>query len=106
MFVSLLIYCPRPLPFVRCSYRDQIYQCLQFTLNGRVTSKGKVDFAGSMPPSEAREFYERFVKMIGEAHVPELVKDGVFGAKMEVSLVNDGPVTVVLNSSDMKGATA
>lgn len=71
-----------------------------------MTSKGKVDFTGSMPPSEARDFYERFVKMIEEAHAPELVKDGVFGAKMEVSLVNDGPITLVLDSSDMKEATA
>eukprot|EP00903_Cladosiphon_okamuranus_P006104 g6013.t1 len=75
----------------------------QFTLSGRVCSKGKVDFTGSMPPGEAKEFYERFVDMVKGAHAPELVKDGVFGAKMDVSLVNDGPVT---NRSKMGKAFA
>lgn len=78
----------------------------QFTLSGRVCSKGKVDFTGSMPPAEAREFYERFVEMVKGAHAPELVKDGVFGAKMEVSLVNDGPITVIVDSSERKQEVA
>lgn len=69
-------------------------------------SKGKVDFTGSMPPTEAREFYNCFVDMVKSAHAPELVKDGVFGAKMEVSLVNDGPVTVIVDSGEMKKETA
>ena len=69
-------------------------------------SKGKVDFTGSMPPAEAREFYERFVGMVKGAHAPELVRDGVFGAKMDVSLVNDGPVTVIVDSSERKQETA
>lgn len=75
---------------------------MQFTLSGRVCSKGKVDFTGSMPPAEAREFYERFVEMVKGAHAPELVKDGVFGAMMDVSLVNDGPVTVIVDSNERK----
>lgn len=54
-----------------------------------------------MPPAEAKEFYGRFVDMVKSAHSPELIKDGVFGAKMDVSLVNDGPITVVLDSSEM-----
>lgn len=73
----------------------------QFTLNGRVCSKGKVDFAGSMPPSEARDFYDGFLAMVKAAHASDLVKDGLFGAKMEVSLVNDGPITVIIDSSEM-----
>lgn len=80
----------------RCNYPKQ------FTLNGRVCSKGKVDFTGSMPPGEANDFYDRFVEMVKEAHAPGLVKDGVFGAKMDVSLVNDGPITVVVDSGEMK----
>ncbi|CAM9980526.1 unnamed protein product [Scytosiphon promiscuus] len=78
----------------------------QFTLNGRVCSKGKVDFTGSMPPAKAKEFYGRFVDMVKGAHSPELVKDGVFGAKMDVSLVNDGPITVVVDSSEMNRVTS
>lgn len=55
-----------------------------------------------MPPAEAREFYERFVEMVKSAHAPELVKDGVFGAMMDVSLINDGPVTVIVDSIERK----
>ena len=40
--------------------------------------------------------------MVKDAHAPELVKDGVFGAMMDVSLVNDGPVTVIIDSSERK----
>lgn len=61
-----------------------------------------MDFTGSMPPAQAREFYESFVEMVKGAHAPELVKDGVFGAKMDVSLVNDGPVTVIVDSGERK----
>lgn len=80
----------------------------QFTLNGRVCSKGKVDFTGSMPPAEAKVFYEGFLEMLKAAHSsPALVKDGVFGAKMDVALVNDGPITVTVDSSErIEGAAA
>ena len=50
-------------------------------------------------PQQARDFYADFVGLVRGAHAsPSLVKDGVFGAKMDVSLVNDGPVTVTLDS--------
>lgn len=65
-----------------------------------------MDFTGSMPPAEAKEFYGRFVDMVKSAHSPELVKDGVFGAKMDISLVNDGPITVVVDSAEMNKATS
>lgn len=81
--------------------------CEQFTLNGRVCSKGKVDFTGSMPPAQAKVFYEGFLEMLKAAHSsPALVKDGVFGAKMDVSLVNDGPITVMVDSSERREGAA
>ncbi|CAM9206954.1 unnamed protein product [Discosporangium mesarthrocarpum] len=90
----------------RSNVKQNNYEVLlisQFTLNGRVCKKGgKVDFTGSMGPDAAREWYERFVDMVRAAHSPELVKDGVFGAKMDAALVNDGPVTLIVNSSEMK----
>lgn len=79
-----------------------LYSALQFTLSGRVCKKGKVDFTGSMPPAQAKDFYGRFVQMMKTALSPELVKDGVFGAKMDVSLVNDGPITLIVDSSEME----
>lgn len=54
-----------------------------------------------MPPEEAKAFYERFVRMVKVAHDPDRVKDGLFGAKMDVALVNDGPITVIVDSSEM-----
>ena len=66
-----------------------------------------MDFTGSMPPAEAKVFYEGFVEMLKAAHSsPMLVKDGVFGAKMDVSLVNDGPITLTVDSSDRREGAA
>ena len=51
-----------------------------------------------MPPGPARVAYEAFVGRVRGMHEVALVKDGLFGANMSVSLINDGPVTVVLDS--------
>jgi D-Tyr-tRNA(Tyr) deacylase len=57
------------------------------------TKKGsKPDFHGAMGGDRAKELYELFVTKVEEGYQPEKVKDGVFKAKMEVALVNDGPV--------------
>ena len=45
-----------------------------------------------MGGDQARELYQRFVKKVQEGYQSEKVKDGVFQAMMEVTLVNDGPV--------------
>ena len=47
-----------------------------------------------MPPKEAEVMYENFVKMMKESGLT--VKTGVFGAMMDVALINDGPVTFIL----------
>ncbi|CAM9346013.1 unnamed protein product [Choristocarpus tenellus] len=91
----------------RSSVKQNNYEVLlvsQFTLSGRVCKKGgKVDFTGSMRPDAAHTYYQKFVDRIRAAHEPGLVKDGVFGAKMEVPLTNDGPVTIIVDSKEMKG---
>jgi len=48
-------------------------------------------------PSDAKELYSRFVELLKEKHSGG-VYDGVFGAIMEVEIVNDGPVTFTLES--------
>jgi D-tyrosyl-tRNA(Tyr) deacylase len=69
----------------------------QFTLYGKV-KKDKPDYKESMKTEPAEEFYNNFVEMIRQAYEPSKVKDGIFGAMMDVSLVNDGPVTILLES--------
>ncbi|XP_021865100.2 uncharacterized protein [Spinacia oleracea] len=69
----------------------------QFTLYG--TLKGnKPDFHVAMPPQKAKPFYESVVENFRKGYNPDLIKDGIFGAMMKVNLVNDGPVTLQLES--------
>lgn len=66
----------------------------QFTLMA-YTSKGlRPDFGPAMPPAEAALLFEQLLSMAKDQH-PH-VQSGVFGADMQVSLVNDGPVTFML----------
>jgi D-aminoacyl-tRNA deacylase len=54
------------------------------------------DFSKAARPEVAKPLYERFCEALRELGVP--VQTGVFGARMEVSLVNDGPVTIILET--------
>ncbi|WP_456471212.1 D-aminoacyl-tRNA deacylase [Caminibacter sp.] len=59
-----------------------------------ITKKGtRPNFQNSMPPTEAREFYD---KMLIELNKFVPAKSGIFGAMMEVTIINDGPVTIIL----------
>jgi D-aminoacyl-tRNA deacylase len=66
----------------------------QFTLIAETAKGNRPSFSGAAAPEEAERLYERFCAALRELGVP--VAQGVFGARMEVELVNDGPVTVVL----------
>ncbi|GHP12036.1 D-tyrosyl-tRNA(Tyr) deacylase [Pycnococcus provasolii] len=69
----------------------------QFTLYGDVRKGNKPDWHHAMAPTQARELYDEFKAMLKKKLKLESdVKDGVFGAKMDVSLVNDGPITLFL----------
>ncbi|GJP72558.1 hypothetical protein CLOP_g3276 [Closterium sp. NIES-67] len=74
----------------------------QFTLYGQPKGN-KLDFHVAMPPQEARPFYEAFVQRVQHAYRPERVKDGIFGAMMEVHIANSGPVTLFLDSRKPPG---
>lgn len=67
----------------------------QFTLNADTAKGNRPSFAEAARPEEAEALYERFCADLRDLGVP--VETGVFGAKMEVELVNDGPVTIVLD---------
>ncbi|KAH6829129.1 deacylase family protein [Perilla frutescens var. hirtella] len=69
----------------------------QFTLYG-VLKGNKPDFHVAMPPGAAKSFYASLVERFQKAYRADAVKDGEFGAMMKVNLVNDGPVTMQLDS--------
>jgi D-aminoacyl-tRNA deacylase len=67
----------------------------QFTLIADTAKGNRPSFAEAAPPEEAEELYERFCTELRGLGVP--VETGVFGAYMEVEIVNDGPVTIILD---------
>ena len=66
----------------------------QFTLIADTSKGNRPSFTGAAPPAEAEVLYERFCAGLRALGIP--VAQGSFGARMEVELVNDGPVTIVL----------
>ena len=72
----------------------------QFTLLANYRHGNRPDFLESAKPDEANRLYEYF-KSLAAAEVRR-VEAGIFGAHMEVSLTNDGPVTIVMDSEVLK----
>jgi D-tyrosyl-tRNA(Tyr) deacylase len=68
----------------------------QFTLYGDVRKGRRPSFEDAAAPADARNLYEAVVRELQAAHVP--VSTGEFQAMMQVELVNDGPVTVLVDS--------
>lgn len=66
----------------------------QFTLYGDIRKGRRPSFVGAAPPEDGRRLYEAFAERLRGLGVA--VETGVFGAQMEVDLVNDGPVTLLL----------
>lgn len=67
----------------------------QFTLIADTAKGNRPSFADAAPPDEAEPVYERFCAELRALGLP--VETGTFGARMELELVNDGPVTIVLD---------
>jgi D-tyrosyl-tRNA(Tyr) deacylase len=67
----------------------------QFTLVADTAKGNRPGFSGAAAPDRAEPLYERFCEELLALGVP--VERGIFGAKMAVELVNDGPVTIVLD---------
>lgn len=68
----------------------------QFTLYGDCRKGKRPSFTGSAPPEQAERLYEQFIAEVGGKGLR--VQHGVFGAMMEVELVNDGPVTLIVDT--------
>lgn len=72
----------------------------QFTLIGEVARGRRPSFSGAAPPEHAEPLLDVFATALRDLGLP--VSEGVFGARMEVGLVNDGPVTLVIEVEEGK----
>jgi len=70
----------------------------QFTLLASTKKGNKPDFHKSAEPVKAKVLYDSFFTKVQELYSKDKVKDGLFQAMMDVSLVNDGPVTIEINT--------
>ena len=68
----------------------------QFTLLGDCRKGRRPSFASAASPEKADQLYQYFVQQVSKLNIP--VKTGIFRAMMEVSLINDGPVTLIIES--------
>ncbi len=71
----------------------------QFTLYGDVRKGKRPSFTNSAHPDIGKKYYEEFVNKAQDKGVK--VETGIFGADMDVSLINDGPVTIMLDSKKL-----
>ena len=66
----------------------------QFTLYANCKRGRRPDFTQSAPPEKAKELYEEFIQLLKKENIT--VQTGIFAAKMQIELVNEGPVTINL----------
>jgi D-tyrosyl-tRNA(Tyr) deacylase len=82
------------------SVRDtdgEILTVSQFTLYASTRKGNRPSFIRAAPPAVSEPLYQTFVKRLGEL-LGKPVATGVFGADMKIALVNDGPVTIVIDT--------
>src|SRR5947208_13039683 len=77
--------------------RGELLVVSQFTLYGDLRKGTRPSYSDAMPGEPARAFYEQWVNSL-RAMTPLKIAEGRFAAKMRVELVNDGPVTLMIES--------
>ena len=71
----------------------------QFTLHAKTKKGTRPSFIKAAPPEQAIPLYEQFVSLLEEIG-EQKVETGEFGADMKVALVNDGPVTIAIDTKN------
>ena len=71
----------------------------QFTLHANIKKGTRPSFIKAAPPEQAKVLYDQFIDRL-QAQVPIKIACGEFGANMQVQLINDGPVTIWLDSKN------
>ncbi|MCL6566324.1 MAG: D-tyrosyl-tRNA(Tyr) deacylase [Acidobacteriia bacterium] len=71
----------------------------QFTLYGDARGQRRPSFVQAAPPDAGKRLYEEYVRALAALGVP--VQTGVFQARMQIELINDGPVTILLDSEKL-----
>ena len=70
----------------------------QFTLYGDAQKGNRPSFTNAARPEIAIPLYEKFIRRMESSLGKSKVKTGIFGAMMEVKIINDGPVTIIVES--------
>lgn len=104
-------YCAKKIPNLRvfedeagkmnlslCDVGGGILSISQFTLYGDMRKGRRPNFMAAAKPEQANRLYEYFNQLLREQNI--VVETGIFGAMMDVELVNAGPVTLILDSKD------
>ena len=79
-----------------CDINGDILLVPNFTLAADTSRGNRPGFSTAMPPTDAKVMFEKFVDDVSSLHTK--VSSGLFGADMQVSLINDGPITISLAS--------
>ncbi len=73
----------------------------QFTLYGKLSKKNQPDYKVAMKSVPAENLYSKFLSILRENYEDTKIFDGKFGAMMDVELINDGPVTLIIESEPL-----
>lgn len=79
--------------------KGEVIVVSQFTLHAKTKKGNRPSYIKAAKPAQAIPLYEGFVKVLGQ-EIGKTVQTGEFGANMQVSLCNDGPVTIIIDTKN------